>query len=255
MRSFILWLSLSAAALFGTAFALSYLNPLLIERAARELVRLEVERRVGEKVGSLTDSRVVLLAQKALGATDAQVAAAKRALAAEVPQKVALAMADLLRADCECRKRLVERATQAHEKELGGLIQVRERLQSLIETAYQSVTAQLFREFRIFTACNGLAFALLAVVTWWRRAAAWQLVLPALVLVSATTLTAGLYLFGQNWLHTVVFGDYLGLYYVAYLGLAVLLMSDVVFNRARVCTQAVNLALNVVGSAAQAVPC
>ena len=47
MRRFLLLIGLSGTLLFGTAFVLSWLNPLLIEQAAREIVRIEIERRVG----------------------------------------------------------------------------------------------------------------------------------------------------------------------------------------------------------------
>jgi hypothetical protein len=82
-----------------------------------------------------------------------------------------------------------------------------------------------------------------------------QLILPAIVLVGAVIVTGGLYLFNQNWLHTVVFGQYVGLAYIVYLASAALLLADIVFNRARVTTRLVNLTLQSVGSVATAVPC
>jgi hypothetical protein len=111
------------------------------------------------------------------------------------------------------------------------------------------------REFRIFTASNAIAFALLVAITLIRRAATLQLFLVALVVVGAVMVTGGLYLFNQNWLHTIVFGDYVGMAYAAYLAGVTLLFADVVFNRARVTTEIVNIVLEAIGSAARAVPC
>ena len=82
-----------------------------------------------------------------------------------------------------------------------------------------------------------------------------QLVLPAFVLVGAVGITGGMYLFSQNWLHTIIFGQYIGFAYSLYLAAVALLLTDVAFNRARVTTQIVNSALNLVGTAASAVPC
>lgn len=56
-------------------------------------------------------------------------------------------------------------------------------------------TASLAREFRIFTASNALVFLALAGVTARRRRAGLQLALPAIVLVTASAVTAMLYLF------------------------------------------------------------
>jgi len=163
MRSVLLALSLLGVLLFGGALAASLVDPLLVERAAREIVRIQVEREVGEKIDSLSNSRATSLARRALQSTEADVARTQRAIRDEVPRKVATVVADMLNADCECRKRLIEHAQRAQDERLSSLTQVRERLLSLIESAYASVARSLLREFRIFTASNAAAFALLGV--------------------------------------------------------------------------------------------
>ena len=255
MRQVLLALALAGTALFGAAFAISFLDPLLVERAAREVIRIEVERRVGEKIESLSGSKVAGLARKALVRVDADLEKAQRELAQDVPRKVAHVIADMLKADCECRKRLIASADKGHRQHVTSLTQMREHLVGLIESSYASVTANLMREFRIFTASNAVAFALLGLVTLFRRGSALQLVLPAVVLVGAVAVTASLYLFNQNWLHTVLYSQYLGLAYAGYLGAAAAFLADIVFNRARITTELVNAALHAAGSAVHAVPC
>jgi hypothetical protein len=120
---------------------------------------------------------------------------------------------------------------------------VQERLVGLIEASYASVRHSLLREFRIFTATNALAFVLLGAVTLVRRRATLQLLLPALVLVGAVVVTGAIYVFGQDWLHTIVFGEYVGFGYTLYLAGVSALFADIVFNRARVTTRIVNAAL------------
>lgn len=82
-----------------------------------------------------------------------------------------------------------------------------------------------------------------------------HLALPAVVLLGAVMVTGGLYLFNKNWLHTIVFGEYVGLAYAAYLASVALLLADVVFNRARVITRLVNWVLNAIGAALSLSPC
>jgi hypothetical protein len=255
MRSAVLILSLMGTVLFAAAFALSFASPLTIERAARETVRIEVERRVGEKMEFLTDSRLTGLAQRALQRADADIRRAEQDIRLEVSQKVANVVAGMLNADCECRKRLIEYARKSETERLSSMTQVRAQLVVFIESAYSNVTRSLMREFRIFTASNAVAFALLGVVTLRRRRAALQLALPAVVLVGAVAVTGALYLFSQDWLHTIVFGQYVGLAYSVYMAAVALLLSDLVFNRARVTTQMVNVILTALGLAATAVPC
>ena len=255
LQRILIAVSLLGVLLFGGAYGLSFLHPPLIERAAREVVRIEIERRVGNKIDSLANSRLVGFAQREFKKTEIDIAMSQKAIRDEVPEKVANVVAAMLNVDCECRKRLVQNAQRAEAERLYSLTQVRERLGDLIESAYASVTHDLLREFRIFTASNALAFGLMGLIAVLRRRATLQLFLTAVVLIGAVALTGSLYLFNQNWLHTVVFGQYVGLAYSAYLVGVALMLADVGFNRARVTTMIVNAVLSALGSVASAVPC
>ena len=255
MRAAVLALSVLGALFFGGALVLSWANPLLVERSAREVLRIEVERRVGERIDALSDSRIAGLAQRALHKAGVEIEDTQAEIRAQVPQRVAEVVANMLDADCACRQRLTASFQAGWQEHLSSQLQLRERLGGLIESAYASVSASLMREFRIFCASNAVAFLLLGAITAWRRKAGLQLVLPAGVLIGAVAVTGGLYLFGQDWLHTIVFGDYVGWAYSFYLAGVATLLADIAFNRARVTTQIVNLALHAVGSTLSAVPC
>ena len=248
LRRLLLVLSALGGLLFGALVALSFIEPLWIERAAREVLRHEVEKRVGERIDQLSNARVVELAQKALGRTDAQITARQQALRAEVPQRVANAIADLMKADCECRKRMVDVAVKHEEGVLGSLEQAREQLARRIESAYGEVSRQLLRELRIFAGVNALAFALLGLITLNRRASTLQLLLPAVAVAGAAVLTAAIYLLHQDWLHTIVFGEYVGWAYAAWYGAALAWMADLLCNRGRITRQLVEGA-SIVGTA------
>jgi hypothetical protein len=255
MRGILQFLSLAGVLLFGGAFVVSFVNPIVVERAAREIIRIEVERRVGAKVDSLSNARIADFAKRALQNTDVDIARAQRRIREDVPRKVADVVANMLNADCECRKRIVEYSQKLHDEKLSSLMQVREQLVSLAEGAYASVSQNLIREFRIFAASNAIAFGLLGIIALARRNAAWQLVLPAVVLVGAVLVTGSLYLFNQNWVHAIVFSQYVGFGYAVYLSCAALLLADILMNRARVTTEILNAALQIVGSVARVVPC
>lgn len=255
MRTFILCFGILGTLVFGAAFALSFSSPLLVEKWGKEIIRIEIERRLGTQLDALSGSRMAGLAQQALGKTDGEIAAVRREIEAGIPDKLASVMTDMRRADCECRKRKAAYAQQRQASQLASLIQMRARLVELIESAYQQTTASLVREFRIFTASNALVFLALTGVTARRRRAGLQLALPAIVLVTASAVTAMLYLFAQDWLHTIVFGSYIGLAYMAYLAFAIALLCDIAFNRARVCTRAINGFTSSFGSAFEVLPC
>jgi hypothetical protein len=164
-------------------------------------------------------------------------------------------VADMLNASCECRKSIKTTITSGFTEHLGRLTDINTRLTELIRTKYVEVAASLMREFRVFTGANALVFVLLGTTAFIRRKAGIQLVLPAVVLVGAAAIVAGFYLFEQDWFHTIVFNDYVGFGYFAYLSLTVAFLADIAFNHARVTTQLVNAFFNAIGSAASALPC
>lgn len=255
MRVFINIVAFAGLALFGAAFVASYVNPGLVETLARDAIRFEVERRVSERIDALDGGKLVEMAKGLSGRNSLEIIELKRQLAENLPQKVAAVAAQMRNMDCECRKAIEKSMTSIFERKAADLSRMNERLELLIRTKYMDVAESLTREFRIFTGANALVFLLLAFAASLRKRAGLQLALPTVVLLGAAALVGYLYLFHQNWLHTVLFSDYVGFGYFAYLALAVALLTDIVFNRARVTTRLLNAAFSAAGSTLQAVPC
>lgn len=255
MRSTILGFGLCGMLLFGAAFLLSFARPLAVERIAREAVRIQVERETGARIDALTGGRLAGMAHGVLKGIDTQGMRTWRAMRADLPHRVAEVTAGMLDADCPCRRRLGTFAGVLAQGRLFRLGLAHARLTGLIESRYAAVRGRLLRECRIFTGANAAAFALLAGVTLARRRAGLQLVLPAAVLAGALAIAGGFYLFGQDWLHTLIFNDYVGLAYAGWLAAVALLLADIALNGARVTTRAVNAVLHAAGSTVSALPC
>ncbi len=234
VRRVILVVACLGALLFSGIFLVSWIHPIVLERIAREAVRLEVERRVGERIESLSGSRMAAMAQKAMGRTDEEIARVRKQLADNVPAKVAEITAKMLDKDCECRRKLERQFRRNAEERVGRLEELRDRLAGFVEDAYARVRDGLLRELRIFSGSNALAFGLLALAAWLKRGAGIQLLLPAIVLVGAVAIAAGFYVFQQDWLHTVLHGAWVGWAYAGWLVAVVLLLGDILLNRARV---------------------
>lgn len=126
-------------------------------------------------------------------------------------------------------------------------------LAALVKARHAEVSAALLREFRIFFAANATVFLLLACLAGAWRGRPRQLLAPTVVLLGAACIVAGCYLLTQDWLQTVLLGDYVGFWYFPYLGIALLFMCDLVFNHARISEMLVSAALEVFGAAVSAV--
>ena len=151
MRTLILCFGILGTLVLGAAFALSFSSPLLVENLGKEIIRIEIERRLGTQLDALSGSRMAGLAQEALGRTDSEIAAVRREIEAGIPDKVASVMTDMRRADCECRKRNAVYTQQRQATQLASLIQMRARLVEFIESAYHQTTASLLRDCLLYT--------------------------------------------------------------------------------------------------------
>ncbi len=139
----------------------------------------------------------------------------------------------MLHPDCPCRKRATGTANEIQTNRIESLQKSNAQVTRLIESKYREVAQSLLNEIKIFSAANGTVFLLLAATAFWWKRPALQLIAPTVVMAGAATLTFTLYLFNQDWLHTILFGDYIGWYYVPYLLVALSFLGDVVLNRSR----------------------
>lgn len=248
IRRAILLTSMAGATACFLLLMLAFARPLLIEKWARAAIAMEVEQRVGDVLHASENSRLLKSAERILAHNNKEIAEAKAALARELPSRIALVIDAMFHPDCPCRQRALESERSAQTSRIAVLLKDNARITALIESKYLDVAQSLLREVRIVSAANGLIFLLLSMTALrWKRPAL-QLLAPAVVLVGAVVLTAMTYLLNQNWLHTILFGDYVGLYYVAYLLVALLFLADIVFYRARLTMVLLGGALAAVGA-------
>lgn len=171
MRTIISIIALVGLAVFGSAFIASYANPSLVETLARDAIRLEVERRVGERIDALEGGKLAEIAKRLSGQNASEIADLKRKLAKGLPQKVATVAAQMRNLNCECRKAIEKSVTGILEGRAADLSRINERLELLIRTKYMAVAESLTREFRIFTGANAFVFMLLVLASALRKRA------------------------------------------------------------------------------------
>ncbi len=215
---------------FGLAFAWSWLSPTTLETGARDLLRSEVTGRVEARLDMLADSRAARWASRAgLTTPDDLRDRVEQVLPAALDGLFAR-MADR---ECSCRAAPAREPALADWRSI-DMATLRTNLAELARGHYLAAASALLREFRIFTGTNALVLLALGVAASMRRHPPRVLLLPASVLVVAAVGVAIVYLFGQDWLRTIVFGQYVGLGYVAWLGIAFAFLADVMLNEARV---------------------
>jgi hypothetical protein len=254
-RKFVLIVSIVGAVVFSGAFITSFARPVLVERLMRQLLQKELEQRSSAAIAALDGSALSGIARRVVGLNAAQIQDAKRKLSERLPERIAAVVAEMSDSKCECRKVVAAGVKGVLEARILTLATTNERLTGFVREKYRQIAAALLLEFRIFTASNAVVFILLGSTLLVRRGAALQLLLPVAVLLIAAGTVAFFYLFKQDWLHTIFFGNYVGFGYLAYLAVAIGFLADVILNRARMSTNLFNFAANAAGSAITAIPC
>lgn len=233
----------------------SMLKADFVESLAKQIIRIQIERKAEEKIAAIDEKFLATKAGAILKSKAEEIGILKERLRSGLPAQVAQVVSEMAELSCECRTKIEKTLVDGFRFEILNASIVQSRLASFIRAKYMETAGQITREFRIFTGTNMVVFALLVAAAAVKRGAALQLLPPALVLLLTSTITGGLYLFNQDWLHTLIFGDYMGYTYVGYMSFVFAVLSDVIFNRARVTSQVLNRIFDAIGSSSVAVPC
>lgn len=242
-------ISLLGVLLFGAALSLSFARPAVVEGWAQTLLEREIRQRVVASLDAVERSAIGQFTQRLADQHPAPAAALQRQLQERVAPLVEAVVVEMRNPDCPCRRQLVAWVGTLPPGRLAELLQPGGRLTGFIQAKYAEVAGALLREFRIFSAANALMFALLGVTLLLRRRLRASLLVPATLLLATTLAVGYLYLFQQDWLHAIVFGDYIGWGYFVHLAVVAAVFADLWFHRAQRSTGVVNFFLSLIGSA------
>jgi hypothetical protein len=241
--------------LFGTLFSVTFGMPTAVEQSAKGFVAKQIEREIqekyqGSKVSSLSDKALSIASR--LGYEEGKI---REDLKNKLPEKIASVIASMCGYDCERKKSLTQSIAAGYMERIANIQVAQARLGEIIKNKYMNIVNSLRTDLRIFLGANAVMFMILLLVSFQKPKAIAHLFLPGIFLLVATIAASAIYLFGQDWFYTILYNDYMGFGYLAYLSTIFGFLMDVAFNKARVTTEIINAVLNAVGSALSVVPC
>jgi len=245
--------------IFGVSFYFTYGVPGGVEEIAKDFIKERIQAETNEKIDSITlaaeDSILGKMAMKIMKGRDEEIASIKLKLKDNTHEKVASVIAEMRDLSCECRDKYAQKIKDRMELKVSNLEVMNEKLMGFMRYKYMEVVNKLSQELRIFTGSNFAMFSILLLVSFFKPKAMIQLFVPGLLLAISTLTCTYFYLFEQNWFFTIIYSDFLGFWYLAYIGGLFLWFCDIIFNMARVTTRLVNYFFQAVGAALSAVPC
>lgn len=247
------------ASIFLTFFAFTYVTPGWVETFAADYIEAEAQERIDASIDAVrppeSEGALARLAQSMYEKNEAQIEQLKSNLKDKVHEQWAAALAAVRNLDCECREKWEDWFESGFNTNIVLLQAANEQISTFIHSTYMDVATELKRDIRIFTASNAAVFILLLLVSFMKPRAITHLFLPGVLLAVSTLICSYFYVFEQNWLLTIIHSSYLGVAYLAWLGVVFLFLCDIVFNRARITTEVLNTIFNTIGSAISVGPC
>jgi hypothetical protein len=241
--------------LFGVLFAMTFVSSEAIENSAKGFVKYQIEKEVRAKQQFLSESKLAdkaLGIAKKLGIKSEQI---QHNIENDLPEKIARVIASMCGYDCERKKALAQSITSGYLVRLKNINIAQDTLGNLVKGRYVEIVGNLKFDLRIFLGSNFVMFLFLLVVSFAKPKAIAHLFLPGVLLLSATVLASAIYIFGQDWFYTILYNDYMGFSYSAYIAVIFGILLDIALNKARVTTEVINSIANAVGSAFSVLPC
>jgi len=243
---------------FALVFAFTFITPDWIEEYGASFIEHEALKMVDQRIDAIRPPKgkgaVAQFAQGLYAKNEAEIENSKEALRNGAHQVFAAAIAEVRDLDCECRARWEGSIKSGYEYNIQLLQATNDKIVEFVQSTYMEVVAKLKRDIRIFSGVNTAMFIILLLVAWRKPQAMRHLFVPGMLLVLSTLVCSYFYIFEQNWLLTIIYSDYIGFYYLFYLGAVFGFLCDIVFNRARVTTAIANTILNAISSI-QLSPC
>ena len=242
---------------FAAFLYFTFSLPAYIEQIGQSFIQEQIRIQTDQKIDSLLpeNNALVGIASKLLQKNQQDLQQVKQQLKSNMHEKMATAIAELRDLDCECRKKYQEMFQSSFKLKLGLLETAQEKLMDFMRHKYMEVATELKRDVRLFISVNLLVFLLLLLISFLKPIAIKHLFLPGVLLMVSTFICSYFYIFQQNWLMTIIYSNYWGFAYLAYVGFVFSFLCDIVFNRARITTEIINAILEAIGSADFLSPC
>ena len=241
--------------LFTSVFGLIYGVPKQVEESAKGFIQSQIEKEVRQKTAVITEST---LAQKAKILADNlgfQESNLKQDIENNLPEKIASIMASMCGYDCEKKKQLADNIKNDYLDKIKNLKVAQINLSELVKGKYIEIVANLKMDLRVFTLSNAAMFLVLLLISFFKPQAIKHLYIPAALLFTSTLISTSIYVFGQDWFYTIIYNDYMGLAYLAYLGIIFGFLLDIALNKCRITSFIFNMIGHAISGIGSVSPC
>lgn len=245
--------------LFFIVFLYSFTSPYKIEKHATPFIKKEIQKKVDTKINNFgqndTESKLKKISLSILEKNQEKINKFKIALQENLPNKIASAVAKMQDLSCECRDKYSKFIKTSFNLSILNLEEANEKLTSFMKMQYMKIVQNIINDFRVFAGSNLLFFLLASILLFVKPQANLHISVVAGLLSLSTIISSYFYIFKQDWFYSIIYQDFLGYFYLLYMGIIFLFLCDIILNKAKITTEIINFILNAIGSTFSASPC
>lgn len=203
-------------------------------------VQQETEAALADVAASSSAEEIASIAGVFSKRLESEIDALRRSTESGAPELIAEILAAACRLDCERKEAADEKIRGVFNSLIDRYGVALERARSMVVGEYDRVMNELRADLLIFSASTFAAFCAAFLLALHRGAASVHLFPLSITLTLATALAIFWYIFGQDWVLSIIFSDYWGWSYATLLGVLWILLADIAINRARITTEIIN---------------
>jgi len=240
LRYLLLALSACGIVLFVALFVTSYAKQDQLELAAQGFIQYQIKTELTARYPALVEADIPDHLKKLQDKFSDEANRTKTMMDAKVDQMIADAISNLCGDNCTSKKDRRESFRNLFENKFERTSAASKNMTVFIEGKYMQVLTDLRRDFRVFSSVNIVAFATVFLALLLKYRARTHLIVPSALLILSALIAIYFYLFQQNWLFTILHGNYWGYAYAIYMVIIYGFLLDIIINRGRVTTSLLN---------------
>lgn len=252
-------LTAMGAASFIAFFLYITVAPKDFDERTRRFAISKVKTKVDDQFGKVAQSNAARKAVEITGTfskrLEKRIKTLRNSLDTGAAEFIANVLAAACKLDCERRDEAAKAVTAFYKAAIARHGLALDRLKTIIEGKYDAVMEELRDDLKIFSGSSSAALLFALLLSIFRGNAAAHL-LPFSIALSAATITAAIwYIFGQDWVLTIIYSSYWGWAYSVFLSVIAAFLVDIAANRARVTTTVLNSIGSGLGGLFHLAPC
>lgn len=202
------------AAVFAARFLFVTLAPEDFDRRTRDFAIAKVKVKVDDRIGTAVRSKAADKASALAGVfskrLEERIQKLRADLDAGVPEFIADILAEACKLDCERRAKAAKAIRSFYKSTIAAYGITLKNMRTFIETQYDRVMEKLRADLKIFSGSSFIALLFALLLSVFRGKAAAHLLPFSIALTVATVIAVYWYVFGQDWVMTMIFSSYWG---------------------------------------------